>query len=105
MKGVQFVVDSSGRKTAVQIDLKKQARLWEALSEPNNAHPRGRGTKEGPVSGRNRLLQNGTPAPSGAPEIPRLARGTACACSTRMIYATVDFLHLGREGAPTANQW
>ena len=29
MKGVQFVVDGSGRKTAVQIDLKKQGRLWE----------------------------------------------------------------------------
>ena len=38
------------------------------------------------------LLQNGTPAPSGAPEIPRLARGTACARSTRMVYAAVDFL-------------
>ena len=39
MKGVQFVVDSSGRKTAVQIDLKKQARLWEALSEPKQRAP------------------------------------------------------------------
>ena len=29
VKGVQFVVDNSGRKTAVQIDLKKQCRLWE----------------------------------------------------------------------------
>jgi hypothetical protein len=27
VKGVQFVVDGSGRKTAVQIDLKKQGRL------------------------------------------------------------------------------
>lgn len=31
MKGVQFVVDGTGRKTAVQIDLKKQRRLWEDL--------------------------------------------------------------------------
>jgi len=27
VKGVQFVIDNSGRKTAVQIDLKKQRRL------------------------------------------------------------------------------
>lgn len=29
VKGVRFVVDDSGRKTAVQIDLKKHGRLWE----------------------------------------------------------------------------
>ena len=29
VKGVQFVIDDSGRKTAVQIDLKKHRRLWE----------------------------------------------------------------------------
>ena len=29
VRGVQFVVDNSGRKIAVQIDLKKQGRLWE----------------------------------------------------------------------------
>ena len=27
VKGVQFVIDNSGRKTAVQIDFKKQRRL------------------------------------------------------------------------------
>jgi hypothetical protein len=57
----------------------------------DNAHPPGRGTKGGLVSGRNRLLQNGTPAPSGGQKIPRLARGTARARSTRMVDA-VDFL-------------
>ena len=45
MKGVQFVVDGSGRKTAVQIDLKKQGRLWEdfydrALANRRAAEPR-----------------------------------------------------------------
>ncbi len=45
MKGVQFVVDGSGRKTAVQIDLKKQGRLWEdfydrALAKRRAAEPR-----------------------------------------------------------------
>lgn len=29
MRGVQFLVDDEGRKTAVLIDLKKNARLWE----------------------------------------------------------------------------
>jgi len=45
VKGVQFVVDGSGRKTAVQIDLKKQGRLWEdfydrALAKRRAAEPR-----------------------------------------------------------------
>jgi hypothetical protein len=45
MKGVQFVVDNSGRKTAVQIDLKKQGRLWEdfydrALAKERASEPR-----------------------------------------------------------------
>ncbi|MCI0613067.1 hypothetical protein L0244_08760 [bacterium] len=28
-KGIQFVTDTKGRKTAVQIDLKKHGELWE----------------------------------------------------------------------------
>ena len=45
VKGVQFVVDNSGRKTAVQIDLKKQGRLWEdfddrALGKQRASEPR-----------------------------------------------------------------
>jgi hypothetical protein len=45
VKGVQFVVDSSGRKTAVQIDLKKHGRLWEdfydrALAKQRASEPR-----------------------------------------------------------------
>jgi hypothetical protein len=45
MKGVQFVVDNSGRKTAVQIDLKRQGRLWEdfydrALAKQRALEPR-----------------------------------------------------------------
>jgi hypothetical protein len=31
MKGVQFVVDGSGRKTGVVIDLRKNPELWEDL--------------------------------------------------------------------------
>jgi hypothetical protein len=29
MKGVQFVIDDKGKKTAVLIDLKKWGKLWE----------------------------------------------------------------------------
>ena len=29
VRGVRFLVDGTGRRTAVQIDLKSQARLWE----------------------------------------------------------------------------
>ena len=45
MNGIQFVIDNSGRKTAVQIDLKKQRRLWEdfydrALAMQRASEPR-----------------------------------------------------------------
>lgn len=45
VQGVRFLVDSTGRKTAVQIDLKTQARLWEdfydrALAEQRASEPR-----------------------------------------------------------------
>ena len=29
MKGIRYVIDQRGRKTAVQIDLKRHGRLWE----------------------------------------------------------------------------
>ena len=45
VRGIQFVVDNSGRKTAVQIDLRKQGRLWEdfydrALARQRASEPR-----------------------------------------------------------------
>jgi hypothetical protein len=45
VRGVRFVVDDAGRRTAVQIDLKSQARLWEdfydrALADQRSAEPR-----------------------------------------------------------------
>lgn len=45
VRGVRFLVDDTGRRTAVQIDLKKQARLWEdfydrALAEQRASEPR-----------------------------------------------------------------
>src|SRR3990167_9421056 len=44
VRGVRFLVDDTGRKTAVQIDLKRQARLWEdfyarALAEARASEP------------------------------------------------------------------
>jgi hypothetical protein len=45
MKGIQFLVDDQGNKTAVLIDLKKNARLWEdfydvALARERQSEPR-----------------------------------------------------------------
>ena len=45
MKGIRFVSDGKGQKTAVVIDLKRNATLWEdffdrALAESRVAEPR-----------------------------------------------------------------
>jgi hypothetical protein len=45
MKGVQFLVDDKGNKTAVLIDLKRHAKLWEdfydlALAREREKEPR-----------------------------------------------------------------
>ena len=45
MKGIQFLVDEEGNKTAVVIDLNKNAALWEdfydrALADRRKAEPR-----------------------------------------------------------------
>ena len=45
MKGVQFLVDDNGNKTAVLIDLKRNAELWEdfydlAVSHARKSEPR-----------------------------------------------------------------
>lgn len=45
MSGIQFLVDEHGRKTAVLIDLKKNAQLWEdfydsAVARQREAEPR-----------------------------------------------------------------
>jgi hypothetical protein len=45
VRGVRFLVDDTGRRTAVQIDLNSQARLWEdfydrALAEQRASEPR-----------------------------------------------------------------
>lgn len=45
IKGVQFVIDDQGEKTAVVIDLRKHRDLWEdfcdcAVAEQRDAEPR-----------------------------------------------------------------
>jgi hypothetical protein len=45
VKGIQFVVDEHGEKTAVVIDLRKNAELWEdfydrALADRRQGEPR-----------------------------------------------------------------
>ncbi len=56
MKGVQFVVDNSGRKTAVQIDLKKQGRLWEDFYDRAVAKQRASEPRESMESVKKRVL-------------------------------------------------
>ncbi len=40
MKGVQFVVDESGQKTAVVIDLRKHSEVWEDFYDSATAGAR-----------------------------------------------------------------
>ena len=56
VKGVQFVVDNSGRKTAVQIDLKKQGRLWEDFYDRAVAKQRVSEPRESLESVKKRVL-------------------------------------------------
>ncbi|MFQ5993261.1 MAG: hypothetical protein ACE5NA_12555 [Nitrospiraceae bacterium] len=56
VKGVQFVVDNSGRKTAVQIDLKKQGRLWEDFYDRAVAKQRASEPRESLNSVKKRVL-------------------------------------------------
>jgi hypothetical protein len=46
MKGVQFLIDEEGRKTAVLIDLKKHAALWEDFCDCTLAQSREREPRE-----------------------------------------------------------
>jgi hypothetical protein len=56
VKGVQFVIDNSGRKTAVQIDLKKQGRLWEDFYDRARAKQRESEPRESLESVKKRLF-------------------------------------------------
>jgi len=56
VKGVQFVIDNSGRKTAVQIDLRKQGRLWEDFYDRALANQRASEPRESLQSVKKRVL-------------------------------------------------
>jgi hypothetical protein len=59
MKGIQFVTDESGRKTAVLIDLRKYGELWEDIYDSLTAQKRAAEPRESLESVRKRLRQQG----------------------------------------------
>jgi hypothetical protein len=58
MRGVKFLVDKSGRKTAVILDLRKNAALWEDVYDSALARSRAREPRETLASVRRRLQRN-----------------------------------------------
>jgi hypothetical protein len=59
MKGIQFVTDDSGEKTAVLIDLKKHGELWEDFYDSLIADERAGEPRESLESVRKRLERQG----------------------------------------------
>ncbi len=61
MKGVQFLVDNRGNKSAVLIDLKKNGDLWEDFYDCAVARSRKREPRESLESVKARLLARRRP--------------------------------------------
>ncbi len=59
MKGIQFVTDEAGRKTAVLIDLKKYGELWEDIYDSLVARQRADEPRETLESVKERLRKQG----------------------------------------------
>ena len=59
LKGIHFVVDERGQKTAVQIDLKKYGELWEDFYDSLIARVRIDEPRESLGSVRQRLIEHG----------------------------------------------
>jgi hypothetical protein len=59
MRGVQFLVDDDGRRTAVLIDLKRNAQLWEDFYDVSLASSRAKEPRESLESVRRRLRLRG----------------------------------------------
>ena len=59
MRGVKFLVDKSGRKTAVILDLRTNAALWEDVYDSALARSRAREPSETWASVRRKLQRNG----------------------------------------------
>lgn len=59
MKGVQFVVNEIGEKTAVVIDLKKHSEVWEDFCDATTARQRRHEPRETLESVKRRLRRQG----------------------------------------------
>lgn len=59
MKGIQFVTDEAGRKTAVLIGLKKYGELWEDIYDSIVARQRAEEPRETLESVKQRLRKRG----------------------------------------------
>jgi hypothetical protein len=59
MRGVKFLVDKSGEKTAVVLDLRKNAALWEDVYDSATARSRVREPRESLASVWRRLQRSG----------------------------------------------
>ncbi len=59
MKGIQFVTDTTGRKTAVVIDLKRYGELWEDIYDSLLARKRSDEPRETLESVKKRLQKQG----------------------------------------------
>jgi len=59
LKGVQFVVDEHGQRTAVMIDLKKHSEVWEDFYDTAVAREREHEPRESLDSVRKRLCRRG----------------------------------------------
>jgi PHD/YefM family antitoxin component YafN of YafNO toxin-antitoxin module len=57
MKGIQFLVDEKGEKSAVLIDLKRYSELWEDFYDQAIARSRQREPRESLESVRKRLMR------------------------------------------------
>lgn len=59
MSGVQFVIDETGHKTAVVIDLKRNKAVWEDFYDAMLARRRAREPRETLAEVRRRLIKGG----------------------------------------------
>ena len=59
MKGIHFVVDERGQKTAVMIDLRRHSELWEDFSDAAVARQRQNEPRETLESVKARLRRRG----------------------------------------------
>jgi hypothetical protein len=62
MSGITFMVDSSGKKTAAVIDLRRHRKLWEDFFDTLLAESRAREPRESLDSVKRRLKIGGTHA-------------------------------------------